>query len=271
MIKLIASDLDGTIINHNNACDPSTVEAVKRVRDMGIKFAICTGRPIDSMTPFLKEWGLYGNVDYIVGSNGGEVLEIATKKHAITYDLSREVLKDVLDLYTPLGIIPSVYDGQILYVQEPSEFTAKICKRIGVIEKQGNIYDLIDRPTIKLMFLVKEDQMADVEKFYNEHLDDRYVGFKTAVDLFEVSNPLLAKDVGVEMVSAMMHISLDEVMAFGDTSNDVAMLSKVKYGIVMANGSPDAKAIAFDQTKSIEENGFAYYLNNHVKNGEYVK
>ncbi len=271
MIKLIASDLDGTIINHHNACDPSTVEAVKRVRDMGIKFAICTGRPIDSMTPFLKEWGLYGNVDYIIGSNGGEVLEIETNKHAITYDLSEEVLKDVLALYEPLGVIPSVYDGQILYVQTPNEFTAKICKRIGVIEKQANIYDLLDRPTIKIMFMVEEDKMKEIEAFYQNHLDERYVGFKTAVDLFEISNPLLAKDVGVEMVAAMMHINHDEMMAFGDTSNDVAMLKKVKYGIVMANGSEDAKKVAYDKTLSIEENGFAYYLNKHVVDGEFVE
>lgn len=60
MIRLIASDLDGTIINEHNACDPSVAEAIAHYRSCGVRFAVCSGRPIDSLTPLLEGWGSCG-------------------------------------------------------------------------------------------------------------------------------------------------------------------------------------------------------------------
>jgi len=54
MIKLIASDLDGTIIDANGNCDPAIAETIRRVRKLGVKFAICSGRPISSVKPLVK-------------------------------------------------------------------------------------------------------------------------------------------------------------------------------------------------------------------------
>lgn len=269
MIKLIASDLDGTIINHENSCAKETVEQIERVRKMGVAFAISTGRPIASMFHYLKEWGLDGHVDYIIGSNGGEILDVAKNKYVITYALEPEVLKDILTLYQDLPMIPTLYAGDVLYVETITDFTTSICKLEGMKEKQGHIHDLIEKPEIKLMYIVDPENMEMIEKFHADHPDERYIAFKTAPFLFEFTHPLIAKDVGLRILQEIMHISNDEMMAFGDTTNDIEMLQHVKYGIAMNSGSDDAKSVAFDICGGIEENGVANYLKQHLQTTEY--
>ena len=264
MIRLIASDLDGTLIDTHNQCDPRIPQTIAHYRNFGVKFAVCSGRPIDSVLPLLEGWGLDDLSDYIIGSNGGEVLERSTGKRQTAYMLEPEVLRDIIDLYEPLGLIPTLYDGMTLYVTRKNRTTDTIAARVGVKAVIGDVRAMTVKPELKEMFVVEPEKMEEVEKFAREHPDPRFNGFKTAVDLFEISHPLLAKDVGVRIIGSMMQITPHEMMAFGDTTNDVQMLDYVQYGIAMANGTDDAKAVAYDIAPSVEEAGFAQYLFDHL-------
>ena len=272
MIKLIASDLDGTIIDGNGQCHPDVVKTLERVRGMGVKFAICSGRPISSVLPLVKGWGLDGNCDYIVGSNGGEVLEVARNRDVKAYTLEPALLREIMDLYEPLGLIPTLYGkGDELFVQKITPQVEIVLNRLGMRGTVADIRAITTESQVKLMMILNPELMETAEKFYSEHQDLRYIAFKTAVDLFEFNHPLLAKDVGIQIIAAAMHIEPDEIMAFGDTTNDLDMLKYVKYGIVMENGTDDAKAIAYDIAPSIHEAGFAKYLDKHLVTAEYTE
>lgn len=271
MIKLVAFDLDGTVIDRVNRCDSSVSEVISELRKDGIRFAVVSGRACGSVEPLLEEWGLAGQVDYLIGSNGGELLNLETRKLTSTYTLEPEVFRDILDLYEPLHIIPTYYEGSTLYVQVMNEHVKAVGKRVGVNLVQADVREKFVSPTFKEMFIVEETQMKEVEAFAAEHPDERYISFKTATDLYEMNHPLLAKDVALRKITEETGILPEEMMAFGDTSNDIKMLQYVKYGIVMANGSEDAKAIAYDIAPSVDEQGFAKYLRAHVINGVYKK
>ena len=264
MIKLIASDLDGTIINARNECDPSVAEAIRAFRRQGIRFAVCSGRPIDSLIPLLSGWGLEGLADYIIGSNGGEVMETATGKRQSAYLLEPEVLRDIIDIYEPMGMIPTLYDGTTLYVSRISEGTKVIAERVGVQCVEADVRAMTVKPELKEMLIVKPEQMEAVERYAAEHPDPRYTAFKTAADLFEFSHPLLAKDVGLRIIGAIMHIDETEMMAFGDTTNDIQMLEYVAYGVAMANGTDDAKQAAWKIAPGVDEQGFARFLDTNL-------
>ncbi len=264
MIRLIASDLDGTIIDGYNRCDPRIPETIAHYRGQGVKFAVCSGRPVDSVLPLLEGWGLDAVSDYIIGSNGGEVLEIATGKRQEAYTLSAEVLKEIIDLYEPLNLIPTLYDGMTLYVSRITKETEEVARRIGVQCIEGDIRAMTVKPELKEMFVVKPEEMERVEQFAKDHPDPRFAGYKTAVDLFELTNPLLAKDIGIRIIGSMMQITPNEMMAFGDTSNDVAMLEYVRYGVAMENGTDDAKAAAYATAPSVNECGFVQFLTAHL-------
>ena len=264
MIRLIASDLDGTIINAQNFCDPSVPETIAHYRGRGVRFAVCSGRPLDSVKPLLSGWGLEDLADYIIGSNGGEVLEVKTGKRQSAYLLEPEVLRDIIDIYEPLGLIPTLYDGMTLYVSKKTEEAEVVARRVGVTAVEADVRAMTVKPELKEMFILKPEQMAEAERYAASHPDPRFNGFKTAVDLFEFSHPLLAKDVGLRIIGAMMHITEEEMMAFGDTTNDIEMLEYVKYGVAMENGTADARAAAWATAPSVNEKGFARFLRAHL-------
>ena len=267
MVKLVLSDLDGTIVDANGKCDASVVEAIQAFRQQGVKFAVCSGRPIPSVLPLLADWKLDDCCDYIVGSNGGEVLDVVRNKRVVSYTLEPEVIKEIIDIYEPLGAIPTYYsDDGILYVQEATPQTVIIANRLSMPYKEADIRSMINEPQIKEMFVVEPENMEAIEAYAKEHPDDRYIGFRTSVDLFEVNNRLLSKDVGAQVVGTLLNITADEMMAFGDTSNDIEMLSYVKYGIAMGNGTEDAKKVAYAVTDTVDNNGFAKYITQHVLN-----
>ena len=97
MIKLIASDIDGTLINSKSDCTAATIEAITKAREQGMKFAICSGRPVSGIKPLLKGWHLEDLCDYIVGMNGGEVLNVKENKFVSCYPLDRDIILALMD------------------------------------------------------------------------------------------------------------------------------------------------------------------------------
>ena len=270
MIKLVVCDLDGTIIDEQNHCDVSVTDSIRKLHESGIAFAICTGRPIDTITGMMKDWGLAGITDFIVGSNGGEVADNRTGKRYYSYSLEPEVLHKIVDEYSALGLIATYYTADVLYVSDVTEEVNKVIQRIRIPLVKTDIKAMITKPEIKEMFIVEPAQMAEVEAYYQAHRDPRYIGFKTAVDLFEFNHPLLSKEVGLKIITEILDITGDEVMAFGDTTNDIEMLKYAKYGICMDNGTQDAKDVSFDIAPSMHDQGFARYIEEHIQNGNYV-
>lgn len=271
MIKLIVSDLDGTMIDDRNQCHPDTVREISRLKSLGAKFAICTGRPIDAMLSLIDGWNLREVTDYVIGSNGGEIIELATgiRNHKAEYMLSPELMIEIIDLYEPLGVVPTLYRGRDLYVQKMTNQIESVSRRVNIVPHLADVRSMITGPEIKEMFVFDPSLMEVVELFAKEHPDPRYICFKTAHDIVEVTHSALGKHVGIEMLAQMLNIDYSEIIAFGDTTNDITMLKRVKYGICVASGTQDAKEIAFDIALPMQEQGVAKYLETHLQTLEY--
>lgn len=264
MIRLVAADLDGTIINSDGVCDPSVAETVRELRQNGIAFAICSGRPVASITGLLAGWHLEGEIDYLIGSGGGEVLDMKTGKMEVPYVLDVPLIQEIIDLYEPAGLIPTMYEGAMFYAQKITPQVQIVADRVGQEVREGDIRTLTVKPQIKVMFVLNPEDMPVAEEFERNHRDPRYIGFKTAPDLLEFNDARLGKDTGMAIVGEMMGITAAEMMAFGDTTNDIPMLRYAGAGICMANGTQDAKDAADDIAPSVNEQGFARYVHSHI-------
>ena len=80
-IKLIAIDIDETLLNQKHQIVPSTIDALQKVRDRGGKVVLCSGRPLSGVTPYLKQIGLAGEDQYVITYNGGMIETIASLKN----------------------------------------------------------------------------------------------------------------------------------------------------------------------------------------------
>lgn len=264
MVKLVACDLDGTIINADGTCNASVNQAIDYLHAKNIPFAICSGRPISSILPLLNGWDMKDQVDFIIGSNGGEVMDMNDRERIVLSTISKELILAIIDEYEPLGCVPSLY-GPVdeLYVQRVTQECMICAQRIGMKVIQKDIRLMI-RDEIKQMFIVDQARMHEIEEYYRSHQDPRYYGFKTAVNQFEFNAPDLSKKTGLKKVSEILGITNEEVMAFGDMSNDIEMLEWTKYGICMENGTDDAKAVAFAIAPSVSDDGFYQYVKNNL-------
>ena len=264
MIRLIAADLDGTIIKDGNVCDPSVREVLRCIKEKGILFVICTGRPVSSMRHMLEGWGIEEYTDYIVGSNGGEVLELSTGERTALKALSTDTVRDIIDLYEPQGLIPSLYIGSTVYVEKITPDAERVAARVGIGLKQGNIRALLKEPQAKYMFILKPEDMDAAQRFAQEHPDPRYIVFRTAPDLLEMTDPSLDKGTGLAWVMEKESISSRQTIVFGDNSNDIPMFRQAGCSVCMQNGSQDALDTADHTAKSVYENGFADWLYSHL-------
>ena len=264
MIRLVAADLDGTIINASGICDSSVPAAVRELRQAGVAFAICSGRPVASITGLLAGWHLEGEIDYLIGSGGGEVLDMKTGRMVVPYLLDVPLIREIIDLYEPEGLIPTMYEGAMFYAQKITPQVQVVADRVGQEVREGDIRTLTVKPQIKVMFVLNPEDMAAAEEFERAHRDPRYIGFRTAPDLLEFNDARLNKDTGLAIAAEMMGITAGEIMAFGDTTNDIAMLRYAGTGICMANGTQDAMDAADDIAPSVDEQGFARYVRAHI-------
>lgn len=115
-------------------------------------------------------WGLTDRPDYIIGSNGtGEVEEIKTGKYAVTYTLDAEILKEIIDLYEPLGLIPTLYGKDVLYVGKDTPETRYVAQRLRVKMEVRDIRSITKRPEMKEMFVLNPSLMPEAEAFAKAH------------------------------------------------------------------------------------------------------
>ena len=103
---------------------------------------------------------------------------------------------------------------------------------------------MLTKENAKIMFRIKANQMEEVESYFQAHPSPNYIGFKTQPTLFEFTNIHTDKGYALRQYCEINGLSPEQVMAFGDTSNDNGMLEYSGLGVCLKNGSEDTKAIA---------------------------
>lgn len=257
-LKIVVCDLDGTLLNSKREVSIATKKAIEECKDRGIKFLIASGRPLHGIKIKVKEWQI--EVDGIIASNGAEVYDSATDETKRNYELQPETLQMIYKRFAPLQMNACVYSETKIHCERSDSSTQRIAKNSSVLEDVGSIQQCLNYPQAKLLYTVDVNKMNEVEQFYNENRSDDYIAFKSQADLFEFIHPHCGKSVGIEEYAKHYDLTLDQCIAFGDTTNDLDMLEHCGLGVCMANGTDDAKNIADDICLSNDEDGIAGYL-----------
>ena len=134
-IKLVASDLDGTLLDKTGMLSEANRKAIQDLKARGIQFAIVTGRPYFSVGPLLSMWGIEGLVDVIIANNGLEIGIQATGELLLGEKLSVDAIHEILDLYKDIPGNFCFYGDNALYGQEMDAFMKRVSvKNNGVTQ-----------------------------------------------------------------------------------------------------------------------------------------
>ena len=272
MIKLIAIDMDGTLLNEKKHIEKAQKEAIHEAIEAGIKIVLCTGRPLYGILPFYKELGLQelDQEGYVILNNGCSVHK--TKDWELI-ECSEITPDDMEHLYK----FSEKYDINFTLVDEMHYFNIgrKPTKEL-IMDAQFVFSDITDitleeaksgkYKIVKVMFLGDPEEMKKFQTEYEDTIKERYEGVLSQSYVYEVLPKGYNKGTGLKNLAEKLGIKQKEVMAIGDGNNDVEMLEYANYGVAMGNASELAKNAAKYTTDTNENDGVAKAIRKYALN-----
>lgn len=267
MIKLIALDTDGTLLNSNNEIQNSTKKAISEALAQGIKVVLCSGRPLAGLAHFMKELGIEGPDQYAVTLNGaitrnaeGKIMseDLVSNKYyrALTgFGIEHHVPFNIVD--PDSRIITADHDVDYFVFLQAWENTAPL-----FIRTPDEMPD--DFEISKGCFVGDEKKLDEIEPTLREKFGKDLYIVRADRAFLECLNPKVNKGNGLKELGEKIGISTDEMIAFGDEGNDISMFDTVKIGVAMGNGSKEAKEHADYVTASNDEDGISKALDKFV-------
>lgn len=278
-IKLIALDLDGTLLTSQKTIDKETKERLFRAQDRGISIVIATGRDkggIDFVSEPLQLATRGKN--YVAGVNGQIIYDFHHKEYSVDKVFDGNDAKRVMKLAEKMNfeVISCCGYDHFDYVKPFLKF---LKKARSIIKGKPMDYGFhqgkrrfipVNRPDFEITSDVNKFVLIQTAKYFRKSLPVIRKELKD-FEILEVGPAWIEiMPKGVSKGNALLNIGKqhgitpDEMMAFGDAENDMSMFQAVKYGIAMGNAMDSLKAIAYDVTDTNDACGIAKALDKYI-------
>jgi Cof subfamily protein (haloacid dehalogenase superfamily) len=278
-ISIVLADVDGTLVDSQKRITQRAKEAIQKLSDAGIKFAVTSGRPPRGMTMISHHVKLSAP---IAAFNGGMLVDPGTMKVLTQQTLDDETARAVIARIDGYGLDVWVYAGVDWYLRninaphrekeertvqfapiEVRDFEAAlkqgVAKVVGVsddlplvVKSEKAIQDEFEHG----VFARSTTQSRDCEPHVSAARSQPYY--------LDVTHPKANKGAVVEMLSELLKIPAEEFATIGDMPNDVLMFEKSGYSIAMGQANDDVKKSATSVTAGMDEEGFAKAMENFI-------
>ena len=263
-IKLIASDLDGTLLDSSGGAPEKNLRAIAEAMKAGAVFTISTGRMYNSAAEFARLLGL-GNTP-VICYNGAMIRSEAgdTPMH-LKLDLG--VAREMLAIFKERGLYVQSYIDDQLYVKDTEDFNyVNYEKHFGISGKPlgDDIFEPKTAPTKLLVKTEGFEASRELMREFSEKFAGRAYVTSSNVNFVEMMNPGADKGKCLRKLADVLGVAMENVMALGDGDNDVEMLEAAGLGIAMGNARDETKAVAQDIAPSNDECGVAWAIEKYV-------
>ncbi len=265
-IRLVVSDIDGTLVNHAKELTPRARAAIAALDARGIGFTVTTARPPVGLRPVYAMLGLKVTAAAV---NGGAVvdgdLRIVEEKL-----LAPATARRAIALLRGQGLDPWLFTDRQWYIRDlhgdnvPLE-TRTIGQDPVVVEDFGP--DLYDRVLKVIGACNDHAHLAACEALLQRELGDAALATRSQAYYLDVTNPLAHKGEAVASLARAFGVPISAVLTIGDGTNDIPMLEAAGFGVAMGNGSDAVKAAADAVTDDCENDGFAKAIERYVLGG----
>lgn len=257
-VRLIASDLDGTLFGSDSRVASRTVEAVNALHERGVVTVAATGRSHFHGIRKATDGG--AQLDWFVGSNGGHRVNVATG------EFHEQLLFDEDQLQASAAAIREALPGVGFgwEVDDGFLYDDAFLKIVPLFVDGGERFSTTDRyrPGLIGKFFVAspETDVADLIPIVGELVPSGANATTSGVQFLEVTPPGADKGSALQRLCEELQITADEVVAFGDNHNDITMLEWAGRGVAMGNGVAAVKETANAVTRTNDDFGVALVL-----------
>lgn len=270
MIKLLAIDMDGTLLNEEKHIDTPQKEAVQKAIEAGIKVVLCTGRPLFGVLPVYGELELekYNLDEYVILNNGCSLRKTTNWELLDNKEITREdvIYLDKLRKGYNLDLTVSNDDDYFVVGDKANKYTIEDGKLVYVDIKPISLEEATSgkHTFFKSMYLGEEEE---IQRFKNDNenlLKDKYDAVLSQIHIFEMLPFGTNKAAALKELAGKLGIKREEIMTIGDGNNDVEMLEFAGIGIAMGNGTESAKKAANYVTDTNENHGVAKAIEKYI-------
>ncbi|MFC3024662.1 Cof-type HAD-IIB family hydrolase [Vibrio zhugei] len=266
MYKIIALDMDGTLLNSQKHISPRTKEAITKARQQGIKIVLASGRPIEGMRQQLAELDIHGDDDYVLYYNGSLVENLGAGEIVHQNITDGKAAKKIARIAQKLGVNVHAFSTiHGLITPKNSRYTEveATINGIGITELDFETLD-DEHPIIKTMIIDEPAVLSEVIKVLPPELYNEFTIVQSAPYFLEFLNPASNKGAGLAAVAALLNVPREQIISMGDAGNDIHMLEYAGLGIAMDNAMDETKAVADAITASNDDDGVAIAIEKYA-------
>lgn len=254
-IKLIASDMDGTLLDSHKKISSKTAEVIKEAIAAGKMFIIATGRMYISARPYAQQLGL--DVP-IVTYNGALVRGSKSGKIYYERPVKKDIAQRVLDFCKEKGYYLQFYVGDQCFIKEANDYTRmyESIQNIKLTPLGDKFYQAVGEPYKMLIISEVEEHdkiMEECKANFSQvlHITSSHPKF------VELLDPEVNKWATICKLAAQYNIAQEQIMCLGDSGNDYEMVANAGFGVAVENAEPEVKQAAKYITKSNDDEGVA--------------
>ena len=255
MIKMVATDIDGTILRGDFGFSPAVKSCVKDLCEHGVKVVLVTGRMHCAALKLANELGL--NTP-IVSYQGGMIKEnsLDGKVYYNKY-LEPEYARKIINWARENGIHINLYMDDVLYVEKDDEIIRRYTEARYISYKVSLFSDLKFEKINKILLIdyANPEKVNQWVKYLNKEYPQLYVVTSTPY-FCEISHPDAKKSTAVEYLCKLWDIKQEEVLTIGDQNNDIELLKAGGIKVAMGNATDELKACADYITDTVTNDGF---------------
>ena len=263
-IKLFVTDLDGTLLPEGQKVPPANIKAVQDIVNAGVIFTIATGRMYSASVEIARSLG----VDVpIITYNGALIKTVGGEVFHSAY-LDPKLIVEITDFCEAQHWHLQSYSNDILYYPEHNDFAKGYEKALKIAEGKAVGWDGLRTYTenVPKMLSISSgaEETAQRIKILKEKFGDKINAIRSNAEYTEITRPEVSKAAAVKILADKWQIDNSEVMAIGDSYNDIPMLKSAGHSVAMGNAPDDVKSICEFVTDNCSNDGFAQAVYKYV-------
>lgn len=263
-IKLIATDLDDTLLRNDLTLSERVIHAIRQAKEQGVYVTFATGRMPSAARPYAEQLGL--DVP-IITYNGALIQESISHKvlyrKVIPVELAREVIAFLLNERAHVHM----YREDRVFVQKMNEWSESYGQKTRVKVEEADLLELLQEEkegVENIIILGPPEQLADLQEKLKERFLNKLHLTSSKPYFLELNHPEVNKGETLLNFAKGLGIKQEEIMAIGDSLNDIEMIKVAGLGVAMGNARQEVKDAAKVVTATNEEDGVAVAIEKYV-------